>query len=247
MAVQLLTDKKGQCVTLRTEDLCQAKRWLNCEQGGSLLAIIEKSFSGIEPEAYFFKYFEATGPSQRKLRLYYDNTQLVGYCLLTFTQQDNFTVIRASAAFLPAYRNGNQTFPFALKESLLFWLRRPWHTTYYADTMLSPAMYRATAKNTAVIWPHPNHSAPSAVFERLNPNGKVCPTLSLRCLLHTNRSTQYSAESLKSFFNSMKQDIQFYCKINPDFNKGQALYVVIPITLGQVIKTLVKTLVNRFR
>ncbi len=227
---------------LHTKDLTQTKHWLSGSERDAITEIIKSSFSNIAPEDYLAKYFESSDAFQRRLRLYFDADKVVGYCLLTFSDVSNMTVIRASAGFLREYREGGNTFQFSLLESFKCWLRTPWRKIYYADTMLSPAMYRAIAKNTGIIWPHPEHTAPEALFERFNPNGQRSNKVALRCLIPVNRTSNYSASELASFKASEKREIQYYLKLNPEFNQGVALFVIIPIHLKQFLKTALKKL-----
>ncbi|TWX53735.1 hypothetical protein ESZ28_09420 [Colwellia hornerae] len=204
--------------------------------------MIKVSFADVDAEVYLLKYFDSPGPDQRKLRLYLNHQQIIGYCLLTFTDNANCTVIKASAAFLPKHRKGGNTFLFSIKESFKSWLKRPWRKHYYADTMLSPAMYRAIAKNTAVVWPYLGQSAPKELFARFNPDGKNSNENKLRCLVSVKRSSNYSQQELEMLRSSDKAEIKYYCQINPDFAQGIALFVIIPINLQQFVQTAIKHL-----
>jgi hypothetical protein len=225
---------------LSTLDLTQSKQWLSEPQRYSIMDIISASFSDVAPKDYLAIYFDSKEAHERKLRLYYDGSNLVGYCLLTFTRKMKTTVIGASAGFLPEYRQGGNTFQFSLFESFKCWLRSPWRNHYYADRMLSPAMYRAIAKNTGIIWPHFKHESPKHLFDRFNPDGEIDSRYALRCLVPIGRSSNYTTEELASLRTSNKPEIEYFCQVNPQFDKGVALFVIIPIHLRQFIWTLVK-------
>lgn len=167
---------------------------------------------------------------------------MVGYCLLTFTDESAATIIRASAGFFPEYRKGGNTFQFSLAESFKCWLHRPWRKFYYADTMLSPAMYRAIAKNIGIIWPHPKHKAPSELFERFNQGGEISQNTLTRCLVSVDRVSNYSESELAAFKASDKFEIQYYQIVNPDFSNGMALFVIIPVHFRQFFMTALKKL-----
>ena len=229
-------------MNLRTEDLTQTRHWLSGHEREAVGDIIKSSFSNVAPADYLAKYFDGPEAFQRKLRLYFDGERLVGYCLLTFTRESGTTIIRASAAFYPQYRKGGNTFQFSLVESLKYWLRRPWRTLYYADTMLSPAMYRAIAKNIGIIWPHPKHKGPSDLFDRFNHGGEMSRNTSTRCLVRVDRTSRYSASELDDFRASDKPEIHYYQLINPEFNNGVALFVIIPVHFTQFFLTALKKL-----
>lgn len=227
-------------MTLRTKDLTQTKQWLSDDERGAVSEVIKSSFANVTPAAYLAKYFDSSEAFQRKLRLYFEGEKLVGYCLLTFTDESAATIIRASAGFFPEYRKGGNTFQFSLAESFKCWLRRPWRKLYYADTMLSPAMYRAIAKNIGIIWPHPKHKAPSELFERFNQGGEISRNTLTRCLVSVDRVSNYSESELAAFKASDKFEIQYYQIVNPDFNNGVALFVIIPVHFKQFFLTALK-------
>jgi hypothetical protein len=55
-----------------------------------------------------------------------------------------------------------------------------------------------------------------------------------------DRKTNYTEQELVALNTSDKPEIKYYCKVNPKFNHGVALFVIIPINLFQLLKTLLK-------
>ncbi|WP_046007053.1 hypothetical protein [Pseudoalteromonas rubra] len=233
---------------MNKRDLTYHSGCLSSAARAQLLSIIGQCFEGIEPEAYFAYYFEQDGPIIRRLRLYYTQAgELAGYCLLTFDDSHQaFCVIGASAGFLPQFRGKNNTFSFSIAEVTKAYLRRPWRTLLYADTMLSPAMFRAMAKNIATVYPTASGSdTESQLYLTLNPTGLVCDANGLLCLKTVGRKTRYSAEEVAQFKASSKPEIAHYCALNPNFDNGVALLAVIPVTLRQLLATAWKQLKNK--
>jgi hypothetical protein len=222
-------------------DYTQANNWLTNDDRKALLTLITASFNGVNAEQYFTKYFTGNDAFARKLRLYFDQNKVVGYCLITFSHFKQDVLIKASAAFYPEYRKGSNTFTFSIKQAFAYWLKHPKQNIYYADTMLSPAMYRAMAKKVAIVWPSLNRQQQAKeLFEQFNNQGQISEWLNLRCLVDVGRRTNYSKQEVTSFRNSDKVEIDFYCQANPDFDKGNALFVIMPITLKQLLLTAVK-------
>lgn len=231
---------------LRHLDYTQSENWLNSADKEALLKLISASFNDVDAEQYFTKYFSGDDAFTRKLRLYFDQKKVVGYCLITFSKSKQDVLIRASAAFYPEYRKGGNTFSFSMKQASRYWLKHPKQNIYYADTMLSPAMYRAMAKKTAIVWPSFNsQSVDKSLFEQFNSSGQISDLLNLRCLLDVGRRTNYTEQEISRFKSSNKAEINFYCQVNPDFDKGNALFVIMPITLKQLLLTTIK-LINPF-
>jgi len=61
-------------------------------------------------------------------------------------------------------------------------------------------------------------------------------------LLYVGRHTNYNEQESLSFRGSNKAEISFYCQAKPNFDKGSALFVIMPITLKQLLLTAVKVL-----
>jgi len=233
---------------LSTKDLQQSKNWLTSAEKEALIQVISCSFNGVAAKQYYIKYFAKTDVLERKLRLYFADQQLIGYCLITFSQHDSDVLIRASAAFYPQYRQGGNTFTFSMKQAILYWLKNPRKNIFYADTMLSPAMYRVMAKKLAIIWPSTNSNyQANYLFEQFNHRGFISPALKVPCLVAAGRASNYSEQEVANFKASNKAEINFYCQINPEFDKGTALFVIIPVTLKQFVLSALKVIKTTFR
>lgn len=227
-------------------DKCSDGKWLTSEEQSQIIAIIAISFRGVDAAAYFAKYFIAKEHYRCCVRLFYQDSALVGYCLLTFSKGDaNSIMMGASAAFLPVYRGSNNTFAFSMKWAVKTWLLNLHKNVYYLDTMLSPAMYRAMGKRVAYIYPNPAMTETEiAQYQALVPEAEPSPWFGLHCLKTVGRSTNYTEQDIKRLTSSSKTEIAFYCKVNPDFASGVALMVLIPINLKQLLITLWKAITS---
>lgn len=228
--------------------LCQSEgdpNWLGATLSRQLQAIIGTCFSGVDSGAYLNKYFLRDNCFMRRLRLFYCDQQLVGYCLLTFSRQrlaDNsgkqVVLMGASAGFLPDYRHGNHTLQFSLQQAIAYKLRHPLQTVYFADTMLSPAMYRVMAKAVGIIYPHPDQPTPPDVVKLLQLLQHLQPdSQSPSHVMFVGRKSDYSSDDLQRFAASDKAEIRFYLQTNPQFAEGYALLTVIPVSLWQMLLT----------
>jgi hypothetical protein len=221
-------------------DYDQSKKWLDSSIKATLIKLINANFSGIDAKLYFTKNFEGTDVLARKLRIYFHQEEVVGYCLITALKSNQDIVIKASAAFSPQYRKGGNTFSFSMTQVFLLWLKNPRKNIYYAGAMISPAMYRAIAKKAAIVWPNERSQIPNQIFEKFNTTGMISPLLNLRCLLNVGISSNYTEQEVNSFKVSQKKEINFYCRVNPNFDKGSALFVIMPINFKQVVLTCLK-------
>ncbi len=226
-----------------TEDASWPNNWLEPAQISQLKAVIAACFAGISSDDYYQKYFANADMFKRELRLFYANDKIVGYCLFAYEKLANNVLARASAGFYPEYRHGSQTLAFTVQQSLKYWLTHPWQRIYFADTMLSPAMYRAIAKRAGITYPslaYPDQG--SALFSQFNREGEISPLTKTQCLVSTGRKTQYSDKDIIALKTSDKAEIAFYCKVNPQFTEGKALFVIMPINLSQLVKTVIKNI-----
>ncbi|WP_051090386.1 hypothetical protein [Arsukibacterium perlucidum] len=224
-------------------DRVTGKNWLNTSETKQITALIASSFKGVDAEWYFNHYFESNHYYQRCVRLFYQNGQLVGYCLLTFSKDvHNSIVMGASAAFLSRYRGNNNTFAFSFVWAVKTWLCHLNRKVYYLDTMLSPAMYRAIGKRLAFIYPNPDMSQQDKLLYQslvsdTEPSAEPSPWQQLRCLKIVSRATNYSDDEISRLKASEKAEIAFYCRVNPSFAQGSALLVLIPVNIRQITLT----------
>lgn len=212
-------------------------------------AVIAASFNGVDADTYYQTYFDDAAISQRRLRLYFDKNTVVGYCLLTFRDvSKRQVVIGASAAFLAHHRGNNNTFAFSIVEAIKHYAKRPWRHHVYADTMLSPAMFRAVAKNIAIVYPSQTGFNPkvASLYEKLNPEGIISAGNNMRCLRKVGRHVSYSAAEISQFRASQKPEIALYCQVNPNFHQGVALVTIIPISVRQLMSTAIKLFARIF-
>ena len=216
------------------------RSWLDAALSRQLQAVIGSCFSGVDSGDYLNKYFLRDDCFMRRLRLFYAGQQLVGYCLLTFRRQTidgsgPVVLMGASAGFLPDFRHGNHTLRFSLQQAIGYKLRHPWQSVYFADTMLSPAMYRVMAKAVGIIYPHPACTTPGdvrALLQHLQPHSQAPGHVT-----YVGRKSDYSAADLQRFATSDKPEIRFYLQTNPGFADGYALLTVIPVSLRQMLRT----------
>lgn len=213
--------------------------WITAKQAEQIIALIAASFNGVESLDYFSRYFANPQHYLRRVRLFYQDDILLGYCLLTFRKAANNSIVMgASAAFTPGYRGNNSTFGFSFFAAVSTWLRQPTHKVYYLDTMLSPAMYRAIGKKVAFIYPNPGMSnADIARYHALVPDAEPSSWHGLNCLKTVGRATNYTKEDIARLKASNKAEIAFYCQLNPNFNNSTALMVLIPVNLKQLLFT----------
>lgn len=230
------------------QDLRQVKadtNWLADTTRSELCRIFSACFAGIQPVDYLHKYFLADDCFERRLRLFRDHGKLVGYCLINFRHHQSqgqraVHLITASAGFLPSHRHGNHTVTFSLQCAVRHLLTHPFTPIYYADTMLSPAMYRVMAKHMAEIYPAPDRTPPLPIQHLIRDLVPQAAPDGLSHVLYTGRKSDYSADDLQRFQGSDKPEIRFYLRTNPQFNEGYALLTIIPVTFKQLWQSALK-------
>lgn len=228
------------------------RKHLDQSTQAAIKSIMKESFAGIDVEKLYSHFFENPQHKRRDARLFYAKEQLVGYCLITL-EEDKTTkkdLMGASAAFLPEYRQGDQTALFSIRQSFLYWIRKPWKTIYYASTVLSPAMYRVMAKS-ATIYPSFRTTPSKEILNLLNAVKKENYPEETGCenpfVVYSGRHSNYSQEELERLHASNKPEIKFFIENNPRFNEGYALLAIMPTNLYHLIKTMTRFTINRFK
>ena len=75
------------------------------------------------------------------------------------------------------------------------------------------------------------------MYHTLVADAEPSPWWQLRCLKTVGRATNYSEDEIARLKMSSKAEIAFYCQVNPHFEQDNALLVLIPVNLKQLILT----------
>jgi hypothetical protein len=182
--------------------------------------------------------------------------QLVGYnfVLLFQVAVDGriVTVLRSNAGLLPAWRRYNRIVGAGLRPCLVERLRHPRRPIYLHLWLSHPSGYVMLDAYFDVVWPSlRNDPAPtgierlvSAMNERFGAPALAPPSGDPWIVCFPVRVSE-APETIERWRSSTRPSVRYYCERNPGFDRGHALTVLVPVTLGALIGIVLRLLTRR--
>ncbi len=203
-----------------------------------LYQVFTESWEGYS-ENDFRGYFFSDSYSEDHAYLYYHDKTLIGYVLIRLLPIDvdnaPSAVMRISANVLPDYIGFNLTAPALFKEGGRLFLKSVFQKRkfYVFFTANSPASYCAVINRTLIAYPSPYMRTPphvARVSRELGQKLKFCPDLQdpFKCHFSGVRVSQVMQKKFDSQTNSVSRFFDEYC---PQYRTGDALIVIMPLTL----------------
>ena len=181
--------------------------------------------------------------------------EIVGYCAVHFFElrQHNTTIIvmRAQAGMLRAFRGRNRSMPFTLMKVLAYRLRHPLHPMFFFGAMIHPSSYLLCDKYISHIWPargqslsYPHLKLVERCIEAfrlppVNPSNPRVVKVGIRTLDDDADQHYWS--------HCDKPAVRFFLEHNPDYQSGNGLVTLIPVSLPGMAVSAWRLVLDRVR
>ena len=205
----------------------------------SLYEVHKPIFRGIDEKE--FDHYVVNSPADvTKIFIYRNKTkkEIIGYFAVhrfeKFINDKPLVIFRAEAGLVPEYRHKNADISFWLKEAIKFKILYPSKEVYYLVSPVNPSVYARLAKYIYKVYPKYNSVIPSEVEKLMM---RLADEFGLEMVDENNPLirkvgwiTQATDEE-KAFWQSSKNPhLRFYINSNPDFDKGNGLLTLVPLT-----------------
>jgi len=232
-----------ECEVVRPESLDEVQRARLTDE---LFELNQCIFAGVGREQFAHKLFN---PSARwtRIQVLRENGTPVGYCAVHLfdmhLHRHHQVVIRAEAGILRQYRGGGTTFAFGFRQAIRYKLLHPRQSVYLFCTLVHPSSFHLLACRFRECYPNHRRATPAAVqtlmYEladafaepRLSPDDPA--------IRQVGWSTRDSAEETAFWLASDTPDVQLFLRLNPGYRQGHGLVILVPLTLGNLLLTLV--------
>ena len=222
--------------TIRPSRLTDAARQKLSE---SLYDVHKRIFKGLD-ESGFDHYVVNSPANATKIFIYRNKPgkEIIGYFAVhrfeRFINDKLLVIFRAEAGLVPEYRHKNADISFWLKEAIKFKILYPSKEVYYLVSPVNPSVYARLAKYIYKVYPKYNSVIPSDVEKLMM---RLADEFGLEMVDENNPLirkvgwiTQATDEE-KAFWQSSKNPhLRFYINSNPNFNKGNGLLTLVPLT-----------------
>lgn len=170
--------------------------------------------------------------------------EVVGYFALHFfekTMNDRkITIIRGEVGMISEYRGNNVNPRFALDVVLRYVLKNPERQIWCFACPVHPSSYAQTARIADQVWPSHKEQTPTEVVDLML---DLARSFGLRPVKKENPfickvgwSTRDTAADRAYWLHRSGDAAQFYLRQNPGFVEGHGLLIVVPISLGCVLR-----------
>jgi len=182
--------------------------------------------------------------------------RLVGYNVIVYKDHDYrgkpIGVYRANVALLPEYRRHNRTLAAGLRLAIPRLMREPGRRLYYHAYLTHPSSYVMMDKFSEVMWPAPRTDPPPRevldlveFFESDGGPPRWDPANPWVVRLAT--ALAENDEEIASWLRSERPSIRYFFERNPHYHEGGALVLLVPLTIDNLLRALVRFATQRFR
>jgi hypothetical protein len=226
------------------------RRWdlrkLGAEQLEALLLrthrLEERLFTSIEPFEVYARRVRASDARHQWLWTFEDGQMdLVGYnfVFLHSLEKDGrrIEVLRSNAGLLPAWRRHNRIVGAGLAPCFIQRILRPRASLYLHLWLSHPSGYASVDKYFDELWPSPrtDPQTPESldIVRYLNEQfGARCADPSDPFLVEIPTAVDDPADETRSWTESARPSVQYFLERNPDYRRGKALTILVPVTMA---------------
>lgn len=218
-----------------------------------LYQIHSQIFSGVG-RAAFVRYVVDPPARMTKIRIYKDQAHnSVGYCAVHFLHvtvaSRPCVVMRAEAGLLPAYRGSNATLLFGFSEAIKYRLYHPTGAMYYLGTFVHPGVFHMCQKFFKTVYPNVHCDMPfeirSTILNLLSDFGVAAVPGENELVCDVGWVVNESPEEAATWRADRNPGVQLYLSMNPHYALGRGLAILVPLTIGNIVFSLVAYLSRR--
>lgn len=182
-----------------------------------------------------------------------DDGQLVGYNVIRYHECDvagrRAGVYYADVGLLPGYRGQNRTLAAGLRLAIPRLLRNPGQPLFFHSFLQHPSIYVVIEKHARTFWPKQGAPVPPHVAElvrTLNRQSRVAPwSPGDDWIVRLPTFINETAEQRAALHASTRPAVRYYLERNPHYAEGASLVLLIPLTLGNLLSGVKRTLQYR--
>ncbi|MEK6804904.1 MAG: hypothetical protein AABZ34_19920 [Nitrospirota bacterium] len=221
--------------------------WARAKLAQELFRLNQRIFAGVEQEE--FEHLVIT-PSARWTRIQVirnSDGDAVGYCAVHLfdivLSGRVYAVFRGQAGILRAYRGEGSTFAFGFREAIRYKLMHPLERVYFFCTPIHPSSFHLLSRRFHEIYPSHRKQTPPAILALMHKLADVFGERRVDSndpdILQVGWITLDSADETAFWQANSNPDIQFFLKVNPGYRQGHGLLTLAPLTLGNLLSTVV--------
>jgi hypothetical protein len=207
-------------------------------------------FTSVEPFEVYADRIRGSGARHQWLWTFEDaDMHLVGYNFVSLFSLEKdgrpIEVLRSNAGLLPEWRRHNRIVGAGLAPCLVQRILRPRASLYLHLWLSHPSGYASVDKYFDVLWPSvrtdPQTPEVLELARYLNEQfGARCTDPSDPFLVEIPTAVDEPADETRAWTESARPGVQYFLNRNPDYRRGKALTILVPVELGTIARLAVK-------
>jgi hypothetical protein len=215
----------------------------------------EQLFTSVEPFEVYADRTRASAARHQWLWTFEDaDMQLVGYNFVSLFSLEidgrPIEVLRSNAGLLPAWRRHNRIVGAGLAPCFVQRILRPRASLYLHLWLSHPSGYASVDKYFDALWPSPRTDPQTPevlkIARHLNEQfGARYPDPSDPFLVESATAVDEPADQIRAWTESARPSVQYFLNRNPDYRRGKALTIIVPVEMRTLATLAVKLAFSR--
>lgn len=205
----------------------------------TLYKVHKQIFKGLN-EKDFDHYVVNSPANVTKIFIYRNKRkkEIIGYFAVhrfeKFIDDRPLVIFRAEAGLLPEYRHKNANISFWFGEAIKFKILHPNKEVYYLVSPINPSVYARLAKYIYKVYPKYDSIVPPQIeklmMQLADEFGLEMVDKNKPFVRKVGWITQATEKEKVFWQSSDNPHIRFYIDLNPDFDKGNGVLTLMPLT-----------------
>lgn len=177
----------------------------------------------------------------------------IGYCAVhrfnKFIFGRSCVIFRAEAGILREYRGRSQTLWFGFSEAIKYRIKHPFCELYYLGSFVHPSVFYMFSRYFNEYYPRADNPVPErikALMLELANMFHIEPADKQNLLVRqVGWRTKESAEDRRYWQHHRNPTVKFYIQTNPGYLNGKGLLILVPLTFGNILISLLRFFKNK--
>jgi len=202
----------------------------------------------------FNQYLFGQHPDEFGISFIYKEDDLAGFCTAgAYPRKINgrkVVILRSAFGLQDEYKKGKFPLHGLFYKYMRYKLKHLFTPVYVAGFMANPLMYAMICKYTLTCYPRRNRPVKGEMLEFADDLMRSMNLLRKKVrpfVLKIHFQVKFKESDVARFEASTDKDVQYFLNINPGYREQMGVMVLVPVTIPNMIYTLLRYLLRRIR
>lgn len=201
---------------------------------------------------FFLRFYLACKPHEMQITFLTNDGKDAGFFTCTYTDHlvtgQIGVICRVAIGISEEFQQGNMPFASLCRRIIAYKTKHFVRAVYMVAYLANPFVYAAIARYTSEHWPSRKKDTAPHILElkdEILKSGNLAKNEVRPFVLKIHFKVEMAAALLKRIYSSEDPDVQFYLKMNPDFENQMGLMTIVPVRWSNVMANILKAMVFR--